>query len=467
MEARIRRVGGGFPGYDGPALPRGLRSQRQGRGGDAAKREAKTLGRGGVFELLATVAGQILQGAGGEDGSRTNRGDREGAKGELEVGVDCVRASLESRKRSTSGGKPRSSGDGRAKGEGVAHVGWIGDVCGEGCNDVESTSGVVRTPSQEEERTSSVKDVAVDESNATAARMDASAMEDVWWMWTMRADGRVGVVAQVMSPLLGGDMSAAQGGGGSGSPSLEAKETGVVWETDGGRRDVERVVVEEGCEGGKREELVLEVRDGARKAAEAEMVGDAAVVAMQASSNSCEVSCEELEEWKNALACCKADASRRGWKEADSGCGSPRSCCQESVVAGSGAMIVHPGVGTGDNAGGMALVPMRNKMSRALDNGKRRVRRPFSVSEVEALVHAVEKLGTGRWRDVKLRAFEQAKHRTYVDLKDKWKTLVHTARIAPHQRRGEPVPQELLERVTRAHAFWTAHAAKQQAELDL
>nr|XP_024359169.1 uncharacterized protein LOC112274163 [Physcomitrium patens] len=129
MEARIRRVGGGFPGYDGPALPRGLRSQRQGRGGDAAKREAKTLGRGGVFELLATVAGQILQGAGGEDGSRTNRGDREGAKGELEVGVDCVRASLESRKRSTSGGKPRSSGDGRAKGEGVAHVGWIGDVC--------------------------------------------------------------------------------------------------------------------------------------------------------------------------------------------------------------------------------------------------------------------------------------------------------------------------------------------------
>ncbi|XP_073385981.1 uncharacterized protein [Physcomitrium patens] len=752
--------------------------------------------------------------------------------------------------------------------------------------------------------------------------MDASAMEDV-----------------VMSPLLGGDMSAAQGGGGSGSPSLEAKETGVVWETDGGRRDVERVVVEEGCEGGKREELVLEVRDGARKAAEAEMVGDAAVVAMQASSNSCEVSCEELEEWKNALACCKAmeaegrcgqveegvceaskmswnssaevrvqckmsesgeygesaevteggeamddgtarrgmekkgvgvsvrekgaggydvgspgaaecksrrpmvkrvmsrvegkllkreygfrsaqrldpetmtkklesysrslkvrravkvakrnhvggtrakrqhadmestdsgsgeeceygrksyfggsgaytrqrttrglsskrrkvadgsprtgaslhlkssdlmgveyecvdggppagaaklrsaksasvassptsrsarsgarksvephvklsiksftvpelfvdlpetasvaslkravmdaamsllggglrvrvlmqgkkvpdegatlaqmgisqnakaeslgfmlepspaltssfatvedpllvlsraanqpaprygaygvgdggvrcgmkgrssksggavvdpdpsfvaacvsreeegyadgkrsgvtfsgaaeegaksnkqhgsermamfphptrvaaagalaairaqaDASRRGWKEADSGCGSPRSCCQESVVAGSGAMIVHPGVGTGDNAGGMALVPMRNKMSRALDNGKRRVRRPFSVSEVEALVHAVEKLGTGRWRDVKLRAFEQAKHRTYVDLKDKWKTLVHTARIAPHQRRGEPVPQELLERVTRAHAFWTAHAAKQQAELDL
>ncbi|CAN8248479.1 unnamed protein product [Cochlearia groenlandica] len=71
---------------------------------------------------------------------------------------------------------------------------------------------------------------------------------------------------------------------------------------------------------------------------------------------------------------------------------------------------------------------------------QRRIRRPFSVAEVEALVEAVEKIGTGRWRDVKLCAFEDADHRTYVDLKDKWKTLVHTANISPHQRRGEPVP---------------------------
>ncbi|KAG0605748.1 hypothetical protein M758_9G084800 [Ceratodon purpureus] len=161
----------------------------------------------------------------------------------------------------------------------------------------------------------------------------------------------------------------------------------------------------------------------------------------------------------------QADASRRARSEVDSPSSVPPSS-HDSFVATSGAIILHPGLGTGDNVPGMAIVPMRNKISRALDNGKRRVRRPFSVSEVEALVHAVEKLGTGRWRDVKLRAFEQAKHRTYVDLKDKWKTLVHTARIAPHQRRGEPVPQELLERVTRAHAFWTAHAAKQQADLD-
>ncbi|CAH2065181.1 unnamed protein product [Thlaspi arvense] len=87
----------------------------------------------------------------------------------------------------------------------------------------------------------------------------------------------------------------------------------------------------------------------------------------------------------------------------------------------------------------------------------RRIRRPFSVTEVEALVQAVENLGTGRWRDVKVRAFEDAEHRTYVDLKDKWKTLVHTARISPQQRRGEPVPQVLLDRVLKAHAYWSQH----------
>ncbi|KAL0915098.1 hypothetical protein M5K25_015499 [Dendrobium thyrsiflorum] len=86
---------------------------------------------------------------------------------------------------------------------------------------------------------------------------------------------------------------------------------------------------------------------------------------------------------------------------------------------------------------------------------QRRIRRPFTVSEVEALVMAVEKLGTGRWRDVKIQSFDNAKHRTYVDLKDKWKTLVHTARISPQHRRGEPVPQELLDRVLLAHSYWS------------
>lgn len=106
----------------------------------------------------------------------------------------------------------------------------------------------------------------------------------------------------------------------------------------------------------------------------------------------------------------------------------------------------------------LAVVPFQNK-TKDPEFVQRRIRRPFSVSEVEALVQAVEKLGTGRWRDVKLCAFDSAKHRTYVDLKDKWKTLVHTAQISPQQRRGEPVPQDLLDRVLAAHAYWSQQQA--------
>ncbi|XP_022973294.1 telomere repeat-binding protein 4-like isoform X1 [Cucurbita maxima] len=110
----------------------------------------------------------------------------------------------------------------------------------------------------------------------------------------------------------------------------------------------------------------------------------------------------------------------------------------------------------------LAVVPLNPKSKRS-EAVQRRTRRPFSVSEVEALVQAIEELGTGRWRDVKFRAFENADHRTYVDLKDKWKTLVHTAKISPQQRRGEPVPQELLDRVLAAHAYWSQHQAKQHS----
>lgn len=109
------------------------------------------------------------------------------------------------------------------------------------------------------------------------------------------------------------------------------------------------------------------------------------------------------------------------------------------------------------------VVPV-NPKNRCYELSQRRTRRPFSVAEVEALVEAVEQLGTGRWRDVKIRAFEFADHRTYVDVKDKWKTLVHTASIAPQQRRGEPVPQELLDRVLIAHGYWSKQHGKQHAE---
>ncbi|KAL4188789.1 hypothetical protein AMTRI_Chr08g203820 [Amborella trichopoda] len=105
------------------------------------------------------------------------------------------------------------------------------------------------------------------------------------------------------------------------------------------------------------------------------------------------------------------------------------------------------------------MVPL-DQRSQKTELTRRRIRRPFSVAEVEALVQAVEQLGTGRWRDVKHCAFDCAKHRTYVDLKDKWKTLVHTAQISPQQRRGEAVPQELLDRVLAVHSYWSPQKPK-------
>ncbi|KAK4782906.1 hypothetical protein SAY86_007280 [Trapa natans] len=111
----------------------------------------------------------------------------------------------------------------------------------------------------------------------------------------------------------------------------------------------------------------------------------------------------------------------------------------------------------------LAIVLANQKCKRP-ELSQRRIRRPFSVSEVEALVQAVEQLGTGRWRDVKLQAFENEDHRTYVDLKDKWKTLVHTASISPQQRRGEPVPQDLLDRVLAAHSYWSQRQSKQSGK---
>ncbi|KAI8573899.1 hypothetical protein RHMOL_Rhmol01G0311500 [Rhododendron molle] len=133
---------------------------------------------------------------------------------------------------------------------------------------------------------------------------------------------------------------------------------------------------------------------------------------------------------------------------------SPPDMSIDKNLKDSRALVVVPAM----NVGASAVVPARK--SKRSEAAQRRIHRPFSVSEVEALVQAVEKLGTGIWRDVKSRAFDYAKHRTYVDVKDKWKTLVHTARISPQQSRGEPVPQELLDRVLNAHAHW----AKQQAK---
>ena len=48
------------------------------------------------------------------------------------------------------------------------------------------------------------------------------------------------------------------------------------------------------------------------------------------------------------------------------------------------------------NVEALAVVPAHQKSKRS-EIAQRRIRRPFSVTEVESLVHAVEKLGTGRY----------------------------------------------------------------------
>jgi hypothetical protein len=69
------------------------------------------------------------------------------------------------------------------------------------------------------------------------------------------------------------------------------------------------------------------------------------------------------------------------------------SSSHPQAVSYSGALVVQPSVD--DSNQGLTLVPVRHR-SRRPDIGKRRLRRPFTVAEVEVLVQAVEKLGTGR-----------------------------------------------------------------------
>ena len=60
------------------------------------------------------------------------------------------------------------------------------------------------------------------------------------------------------------------------------------------------------------------------------------------------------------------------------------------MPSSSCALILHPSQAK-NGLNGLAVVPFgQNAVN------KRRIRRPFSVTEVESLVQAVEELGTGR-----------------------------------------------------------------------
>jgi len=102
----------------------------------------------------------------------------------------------------------------------------------------------------------------------------------------------------------------------------------------------------------------------------------------------------------------QADANRRLKNDLDTPLPSNNHILLDGSCSGSSAIILHPTIGMRDNIHGLALVPMQSK-SHSLDIGKRRVRRPFSVVEVEALVRAVEKLGTGRYLCYNMTIFKE------------------------------------------------------------
>lgn len=151
----------------------------QGRSGDAAKGHGVNLARTGVFELLATVAGQILQDARSDDPNGAKQGDGEGARGKSQSGMDSQISGLDSVKDFTSVDKPQSSGSGNAYAGGVTHVSSVDEVSVEGSNDGESASCGARSPAQEEDRGAFVKDVAVDEGSGAVVHTKGSAMEGV------------------------------------------------------------------------------------------------------------------------------------------------------------------------------------------------------------------------------------------------------------------------------------------------
>ncbi|GLJ38129.1 hypothetical protein SUGI_0776240 [Cryptomeria japonica] len=83
------------------------------------------------------------------------------------------------------------------------------------------------------------------------------------------------------------------------------------------------------------------------------------------------------------------------------------------------------------------------------------LRRPshrFNEFEVECLVCAVEKFGTGRWRDIKEMYFSTFKFRTATDLKDKWRSLLHSAmRFSINKNFRTTIPVNVLKRVYSVH----------------
>lgn len=131
-----------------------------------------------MFELLATVAGQILQDAGSEEPNKSKQIQEEGSKEKSQSDIDSQVTSLGSVRDFTSVDKPQSVGKATSDRDDHTNVSTIEDVSVQGSNGVETMSCGVRTPSQEEERKTFVKDVSASEGNGALVQMNASSVED-------------------------------------------------------------------------------------------------------------------------------------------------------------------------------------------------------------------------------------------------------------------------------------------------
>lgn len=131
-----------------------------------------------MFELLATVAGQILQDAGSEDPSKANQIQEEASKEKSQSDLDSQVTSLGSVKDFTSVDKPHLIAKPTADGNDHANGSTVEDVSVQGSNGVETVSCGVRTPSQEDERKGCVQDLSASEGNGALVNTNTSALEE-------------------------------------------------------------------------------------------------------------------------------------------------------------------------------------------------------------------------------------------------------------------------------------------------
>ena len=125
-----------------------------------------------MFELLATVAGQILQDAGSEDPNKSKQTQQEASKEKSQSDLDSQVTSLGSVRDFTSVDKPQSDGKPPSEGDDQMNLSTVEDVF------VQGSKCGVRTPSQEEERKSFVKDVSASEGNVALVHTNASSPDE-------------------------------------------------------------------------------------------------------------------------------------------------------------------------------------------------------------------------------------------------------------------------------------------------